>query len=579
MLESSAILEILNQLDNDNTYKKIFINGPWGIGKSYYVNKYIKEHNENFIYITLFGKTSFDSIENSVARELFKKLSSLNKKKIILHKFVKNVKASFSICGFTINSPELSRKSLISEYSTLLESKSLIIVIDDLERKSNNILIEDIMGMIEEFSQFNKVKIVIIGDENNMIDSDRKKWNRFKEKIIEKEYKIQKFSDESIRNLVTGEICSYIEEIEITPFINDYIKKHYIRNLRTIIKGINLFKEVINNYVEIKENKKVNLLVLKNCMSVAIECTEEVYKPDEKRDDNDSFKYVIDEEMNSRIMNHYFNSVFSNNDDTCILNYILDIYKCEYSADLKNKLNKTIDSYLEEKKPNEKDKFYLSIDKITFKINNLYKHMKNGKYKFITLDIFINDFYEILIWNSALELNLNLDEVASVFFDIMFKNYYDVNKSIYENKIKLFGFKFKESKILSDLAIEYNDKIKTKYLSDKLLNIEKTFKNLEYDCSLLEWLDSRFIDNDKEIVQEEFIKICRNNNYLVPDLSNEIDENTWSWFLEIWELFYKRMNEEYKVEFNLYVNSLKINKLVEYRINSLQQYEPLVNNK
>ena len=376
MLESSAILEILNQLDNDNTYKKIFINGPWRIGKSYYVNKYIKEHNENFIYITLFGKTSFDSIENSVARELFKKLSSLNKKKIILHKFVKNVKASFSICGFTINSPELSRKSLISEYSTLLESKSLIIVIDDLERKSNNILIEDIMGMIEEFSQFNKVKIVIIGDENNMIDSDRKKWNRFKEKIIEKEYKIQKFSDESIRNLVTGEICSYIEEIEITPFINDYIKKHYIRNLRTIIKGINLFKEVINNYVEIKENKKVNLLVLKNCMSVAIECTEEVYKPDEKRDDNDSFKYVIDEEMNSRIMNHYFNSVFSNNDDTCILNYILDIYKCEYSADLKNKLNKTIDSYLEEKKPNEKDKFYLSIDKITFKINNLYKHMK-----------------------------------------------------------------------------------------------------------------------------------------------------------------------------------------------------------
>ena len=175
MLESSAILEILNQLDNDNTYKKRFINGPWGIGKSYYVNKYIKEHNENFIYITLFGKTSFDSIENSVARELFKKLSSLNKKKIILHKFVKNVKASFSICGFTMNSPELSRKSLISEYSTLLESKSLIIVIDDLERKSNNILIEDIMGMIEEFSQFNKVKIVIIGDENNMIDSDRKK--------------------------------------------------------------------------------------------------------------------------------------------------------------------------------------------------------------------------------------------------------------------------------------------------------------------------------------------------------------------------------------------------------------------
>ena len=82
-MESKQIKEILKQLNGNNAYKKIFINGAWGIGKSYYTNEYIKENKESIIYISLFGKASFESILDSLSNELLKKLNkNVERKKV-----------------------------------------------------------------------------------------------------------------------------------------------------------------------------------------------------------------------------------------------------------------------------------------------------------------------------------------------------------------------------------------------------------------------------------------------------------------------------------------------------------------
>ena len=77
----------------------------------------------------------------------------------------------------------------------------------------------------------------------------------------------------------------------------------------------------------------------------AEEIKQKVQELNERLEKNELLEDELAEEINSRIMNHYFNSVFSNNDDTCILNYILDIYKCEYSADLKWIVNIFLDNF------------------------------------------------------------------------------------------------------------------------------------------------------------------------------------------------------------------------------------------
>lgn len=74
-MESKSILEILKNFEKDNTYKKILINGRWGIGKSFYTNQYIESKN-NAIYISLFGKDNIEVIQEEIAKELFKKANS-----------------------------------------------------------------------------------------------------------------------------------------------------------------------------------------------------------------------------------------------------------------------------------------------------------------------------------------------------------------------------------------------------------------------------------------------------------------------------------------------------------------------
>lgn len=80
-MESKEIKKILKQFNKTNTYKKIFINGTWGIGKSYYTNEYVNENKNNIVYISLFGKSSYEAIENAIAKELMNKLDKIGKLK------------------------------------------------------------------------------------------------------------------------------------------------------------------------------------------------------------------------------------------------------------------------------------------------------------------------------------------------------------------------------------------------------------------------------------------------------------------------------------------------------------------
>ena len=162
-MESKDILEILNEFKDKDTYKKILINGKFGMGKSLYASQFLK-NNENSIYISLFGKENLHEIENEIAHELLKKLGSKEKYIKAINKSLKNLSGSVSFLGVTINSPNIIQKSFIDEFNSVLEEKNLIILLDDFERKSKKLPIEDLLGIIEQLSSYKKIKIALIGD-------------------------------------------------------------------------------------------------------------------------------------------------------------------------------------------------------------------------------------------------------------------------------------------------------------------------------------------------------------------------------------------------------------------------------
>ena len=99
---------------------------------------------------------------------------------------------------------------------------------------------------------------------------------------------------------------------------------------------------------------------------------------------------------------------------------------------------------------------------------------------------------------------------------------------------------------------------------------------MEYNLELLEWLDMRLIQDDKQIIMEKFVYKCRENSFFLPKIDDEINEDSWRWTRRMWTLFFKRMNREYRHELNEFAESLKTNNLSSYRICLLQKHSPLV---
>lgn len=581
-MESKQILEILEQFNGNNTYKKIFINGVWGIGKSYYTNEFKKSHEDNIIYISLFGKTSFESIVDALSKELMKKLNKLNQLTKSIINFGKKLQGSISYKGISISSPTINNKTLLEEYSTLMKEKELIIIIDDLERKSINVPIEDVMGLIEEFSLIEKIKIVIIGDETNISKEDEKKWQKFKEKIIEKEYKIICFSYEAIESIVIHKLEKYISKEKLFDFVLQFLSKHKTSNLRTINKGINLFMEIYKNYLHEKYDEDVYLSILKSCMAVAIEYTEELYKPSEEdknsKDSGKSWSYSIDKDIPTRIISHYFGSIFINDKDSSLLNYVISIYNGNVNNNLISEFNEVLKKFISMK--DGKNIFYLSEKDIIKEIRLLYESLKNNSYNYSTLKEFLIDIKELLKWNKELELKLDEKIIKEKFNEVLFSNYYSLEKNQYENTIDTWNIDMEDVKEIKDLVKSYNDLVAIKYAEDKINSIIETYNSNTLDVKCLDWLKTSLIQTDSEYIKIMLIKCCKENNYLLPNLNCEIDENAWRWTHIIWDLFYKYMSEECKNELNDYAEKLKTtSNIVKYRINCLQKYKPLIAKK
>lgn len=577
-MESKKIKDILKQFEKKETYKKIFINGSWGIGKSYYTEEYQKENPSSIIYVSLFGKNSYEAIEDAIAIELMNKLSKLEKLPRKLSELAKKISGTFSYKGISISSPSIQKKNLFKNYSKLLEEKKLIIVIDDIERKSGNIQIEDVMGLIEQFSLYDNIKILVIGSEENMNKTDKEKWLNFKEKIIEKEYNITSFSENAIESIVIGKLNKYIYPKELKTFIVSFLEKHKTNNLRSIEKGVNLFLEVIGNYLKKEYDSNIYLSILKNCMSVAIEFSEELYKPKELPEKKgtdfiNSLTQSIDEDMYSRILSHYLHDVLIKSKESSILEYIISFYKGEIGESVIEDFNNIVENYLNVEE--EKNLFYLSEEQITLILAKRYNLIKNDEYPYSTIEQLIDDFYELLSWNESLKLDLDIPLISEKFNKILFDNYYSIEKEEQQNMIDDYNIRRYDSKELNNLIREYNEKCSEKFKKEKLKNIIDEYKLKTFNVDKLEWLNWCMLQENRNKIIKYIMSEFETNNFLIPDLSIEISENEWRWTHNIWKIYYERFSEKDKKKINKAAEKMKINVIATTRINSLQNYRPL----
>jgi len=186
---------LFNEQNNGNV---IMLSGKWGAGKTHFWKNSIEPElsrlenkNKAYVYISLYGKENTESIKNEIllkAYESVKKDNMTLQRTISVFDNISKVILSVSVLGikFDTNSIEgfFTSKRVNQAKDFLLDGG--IICFDDFERKSENIQLNDLFGLITQLSQEMKCKIVLILNSDVFEGKDAIVFRNVKEKTVNK---------------------------------------------------------------------------------------------------------------------------------------------------------------------------------------------------------------------------------------------------------------------------------------------------------------------------------------------------------------------------------------------------------
>lgn len=237
----------------------IAITGSWGVGKTYFWNKFLKdvtnkeiEDKNNFYYeaskvyyqsifdcrkyayISLFGMENLSDLKNAICTKLtLNPYAKKDSNKWEFSTLFKNTVAQFR--DMKVSQYGVSASAKILESLLFLQVKDAIICFDDFERMSNKLDIKDVMGLANQLKLEKNCQIILILDESKTEDENKKKYAEYKEKLIDEAIIIN-----SVEPLIR-EFSQGMDErlIELMVKFADSLEIH---NFRFFQKVINLYK-------------------------------------------------------------------------------------------------------------------------------------------------------------------------------------------------------------------------------------------------------------------------------------------------------------------------------------------------
>ena len=229
----------------------VALNGEWGIGKTFFWNKFIEDNfsdrikDKEVVYVSLFGKETIKDIQADIILQI-SKFGKLYEK---LNSFV----GSSKYAGIDISS--------VLSITTKTDFKDIIICFDDFERKSDNLHSKDILGLISQFKEQKNCKIVMIYNQNEVHSDDKKVVSDYKDKVIDYELHYKPTVAESYR-AVSSRLKAYIA----SPL--KYLEPKGVNNIRVIKRVINAlndfksFEPMVSQYPEIEAELSYSIIKL-----------------------------------------------------------------------------------------------------------------------------------------------------------------------------------------------------------------------------------------------------------------------------------------------------------------------------
>ena len=284
MLYENIIKSINNYVNKKDSDYAILLDGVWGTGKTFFIkNIFPKEYQNdtkkelNYIYMSAAGINDIEQFINDIYYSLtIKKLSYTNAAYANIYNNKNIIKSLFNlipIIGDNI-------KQSISDISTSIIKETInfsdmIIIIDDIERISDTISIEDILYKVYDTFILNNLKVIFVCNEKEIYSNNSEKKSNYikiKEKVIRHTINFYRLDNSMFGKIIKSiikdnEKYSYYKNFinddnHIEKLINIFIVMNHL-NIRTFLTYLDLSKQIFNINEIQKDNDFIENLLYK----------------------------------------------------------------------------------------------------------------------------------------------------------------------------------------------------------------------------------------------------------------------------------------------------------------------------
>lgn len=511
----------INNFINSDDDSALFVDGEWGTGKTYYFKNTIipKYRLEGYpvMYFSSYGYSSLEEVKKNIVNNLFWVqigVSEKVKKRII--EISDSTSKIMGIFNSKVKDSAIEMLSLLRKnYQQMKElkgEKQPIIIIDDIERLSENINRNDYFGFIlTELVENLHCKVLMIGNIHEINDVDKTK-----EKLISREIPF---------NLS-------MEKIKKDFFENE--EDNFLSNNASWI--VNILKAL-----EVNSGERINLRT--------IEFVNNTFKFISKRMEGSKFKRNLDAMKKSIYLNLLFISIEYKSgrltrNNLADINPILNTRSFNMIGifDEKNNKYKIVKHLM---------KTYHVIDNITDYI--MYSSQVSDSIFFNVFDeqVYIKEWRKLFEGNETTNYINKLNEFRSLNDKEIQNLEYEVLNQVKENKIEVLDellnvldiFLFFEKNDLIFVEYEYKKLILEK-VENHLINIEDMedllfrYHNINQDSDIKKKLNSE----SKEITK-------KNNNIKIDGILEKLFNGDWQGVKKLYDFaveldFFSRIKDE-----------------------------------
>ena len=549
-----TLKENLNKFYENKDDKVMLVTGVWGVGKTYQVveewAKRQRKIKNKYKVVTLFGCEKIDSLIWDI---------------LVGIGCISFIKSGVKIGGIIIDklfSVKLPAETIIKSIQKVVKNYNVsdkVIIIDDIERKTDCIKLKEILDLVESIKK-NFKKIILIMDQTKLNDEDHEYLNDYFEKIIDRHYDIKEPSDEAKHSILTEIDDKYYKELEILD----------VKNLRTLQK-LNSFAYELKNSPTIKDKpEEIKILyyklylfvyrMVKNNEFSAREYTEkEILFTNAILQSNNKSEYerLIEEDENYKkqlfINSHYSEAdlltkqvykrtLFNKVKD--LESYFTKIIEAVKSGDIESIFDITINFSYYPKNEYKYTPMINGIDDIKKMYKNIGSIIREDKYD--PVSVYIN-YFKCCIYIGAKFYQDNKEWFEESFVKVA----KEVSKYIVENK-----YIYPCIRNLS-LIEGYNNigglikKVIEKELENHILElIEKELNNKEPDYSKINKLFAPYIEYKLEfnkcVDKDKYMKVGKR---LINRIFAEHLDDFYSTFYNVYtNCFYNYVDVPYDIE-------------------------------